>query len=124
MTDTPKNKEPPAYRCDTCGTRIVAGACDCTKMQRPVLIGDGQPAPKDNMAPKTCLWPSCDCVVLPGEKCPCGTPAPQTKTVAGDLVKMLATMTGLVKLKYGNSDPGIWKLIQDAEQMIAAAGSD
>jgi hypothetical protein len=29
--------------------------------------------------------------------------------------EMLATMTGLVKLKYGNLDPEIWKLITDAE---------
>lgn len=53
MTDTPKDNRPeelthsdPSYYCDTCGTHIVAGACDCTKMQRPVLIGDDQPTPK------------------------------------------------------------------------------
>ena len=46
--------EPPAaYRCDTCGAHIVAGACDCTKMQRPVLIGNDKPAPKDNVTVKT-----------------------------------------------------------------------
>ena len=49
--------EPPAaYRCDTCGAHIVAGACDCTKMQRPVLIGNDKPAPKDNMAVKPLAW--------------------------------------------------------------------
>lgn len=46
--------EPPAaYRCDTCGAHIVAGACDCTKMQRPVLIGNDKPAPKDKMTMNT-----------------------------------------------------------------------
>ena len=35
-----------------------------------------------------------------------------------ELVTLLGNMTGLVKLKYGNSDPEIWSMIQRAEALI------
>lgn len=35
-----------------------------------------------------------------------------------EAMELLRTMTGLVRLKYGNSDPDIWKAIQRAEAIV------
>lgn len=36
----------PTHYCGSCGSTILSGQCDCTKMQRPIAIGDNTPPPE------------------------------------------------------------------------------